>query len=152
MPRATTKPRPPSAILPAPAPPSFTDHEVATPVGRSFYLLSDGCLDQHGGPRGFGFGETALKNLLLEIAQYPLEEQTRIVQQRLNDYRGSLAQRDDITLIAFRLDGGATCNNDALRHASDAPHSPDALQNLDESGGTGKLSCCLCNTPYASTD
>lgn len=100
-------------------PPNFTDQEIDTPPGRSFYLLSDGCLDQHGGPRGFGFGETALKSLLLEIAQYPLDEQTRIVQQRLDDYRGSLAQRDDITLIAFRVDDRPSWSNKL------APNDPD---------------------------
>ena len=83
--------------------PSFVDHEVSAQPGRTFYLLSDGCLDQNGGTTGFGFGESAFKGLLQALHPLPRKEQTQRVRQRLDDYRGQLPQRDDITFLAFRL-------------------------------------------------
>lgn len=69
----------------------------------TYYLTTDGFLDQAGGTHGFGMGATQFRDLLLQNARLPLTAQADNLQQALDDYRGHYPQRDDITLLAFRV-------------------------------------------------
>lgn len=68
------------------------------------YLATDGFLDQAGGDRGFGFGNTRFAELLREVAALPMGAQAEALDQALEAYRGEFPQRDDITILSFRLD------------------------------------------------
>lgn len=69
-----------------------------------YYLTTDGYLDQAGGSKGFGLGSSRFRELLRSHAQLPLNEQAELLRQALDEYRGNHAQRDDITLLAFRME------------------------------------------------
>jgi serine phosphatase RsbU (regulator of sigma subunit) len=71
--------------------------------GMAFFLASDGILDQSGGPKGWGFGKQRFHGLLREISRLPAAEQRAAVGRELSAYQGELPQRDDITVIGFRL-------------------------------------------------
>jgi serine phosphatase RsbU (regulator of sigma subunit) len=71
---------------------------------RVFYLVTDGILDQSGGERGLPFGRGGFTAWLHEHADQPLDVQEKALFRTLNDYRGGLAQRDDITVLAFRFE------------------------------------------------
>ncbi|MGP7735409.1 biofilm regulation protein phosphatase SiaA [Oceanimonas smirnovii] len=83
-----------------------TFEDLTLPVHRDevYYLATDGYLDQAGGVKGFGLGSSRFHELLRTHAQLPLSEQAEMLKQALDEYRGSHAQRDDITLLAFRMD------------------------------------------------
>lgn len=83
-----------------------TFEDLTLPVHRDevYYLATDGYLDQAGGVKGFGLGSSRFHELLRTHAQLPLSEQAEMLKQELDEYRGSHAQRDDITLLAFRMD------------------------------------------------
>jgi len=81
----------------------FYNQEVAL-YGHSFYLVSDGLLDQSGGDKAFGFGNKRFIQLLVEHQALPLAEQVSEVMDVVDKYRGDLPQRDDISLLAFRFD------------------------------------------------
>jgi serine phosphatase RsbU (regulator of sigma subunit) len=70
---------------------------------RTFYLTTDGLLDQAGGQKGFSFGATRFTELMKRHAHLSLEEQRAAFARELEDYQGTLAQRDDITLLGFRF-------------------------------------------------
>lgn len=72
--------------------------------GWTYTLCSDGFLDQAGGSDGFGFGNRRFRALLLDQAERPLEQQMAAYEAALRAHQGALAQRDDITLLAFRLE------------------------------------------------
>ncbi len=72
--------------------------------GWTYTLCSDGFLDQAGGSDGFGFGNRRFRELLLAQAGRPLKEQMAAFEAALLAHQGDLAQRDDITLLAFRLE------------------------------------------------
>ncbi|VFR93890.1 Serine phosphatase RsbU, regulator of sigma subunit [plant metagenome] len=72
--------------------------------GWTFYLSTDGFLDQSGGDHGFGFGNTRFTQMVKECARMPLAEQAEAFAQRLTHYQGENPQRDDITILAFRFD------------------------------------------------
>jgi len=69
----------------------------------TFYLSTDGILDQAGGPRGFGFGSDRLAILMASCWSLPLAAQLSSIEAAIEKWRGSLPQRDDITIIGFRV-------------------------------------------------
>jgi sigma-B regulation protein RsbU (phosphoserine phosphatase) len=68
---------------------------------ETFYLSSDGFLDQSGGEKGFSFGTTRFSEMILRYRDRPLDAQVEAFAQELSFYRGALLQRDDISLVAF---------------------------------------------------
>lgn len=82
---------------------TFTNTVLTAAPGQSLYLASDGILDQAGGPNGFSFGRTHLMSLIARIGTGSAPEQIDAVDAALRDYRGPLPQRDDMTLLCFRL-------------------------------------------------
>ena len=81
-------------------------HNATLPLqaGRSFYMTTDGFLDQAGGELGFGFGSSRLVEMIRQHASLPLAEQGEAFRATLAAYQGGHAQRDDITLLCFRFD------------------------------------------------
>ena len=72
--------------------------------GWTYYLATDGFLDQAGGEHGFGFGNTRFAGMLKRHARQPLTEQAAAFTQALAEYQGARPQRDDITLLSFRFE------------------------------------------------
>lgn len=74
--------------------------------GWTYYMCTDGFLDQAGGEQGFGFGNRRFTAMLREHAHRPLAEQAQLFAENLALYQGGLPQRDDITVLSFRFDRG----------------------------------------------
>ena len=83
---------------------SYTNQTIPLLGGQTFYLTTDGLLDQAGGEQGHAFGLRRLEAWVRAQGSSPLREQRASLQATLDAYRGSQAQRDDITLLAFRVD------------------------------------------------
>jgi serine phosphatase RsbU (regulator of sigma subunit) len=69
----------------------------------TFCLTTDGFLDQSGGHKRFGFGNKRFEQLLLQCSSLGLDDQIQQLEQSLLEYMGDNAQRDDITLLMFRV-------------------------------------------------
>ena len=82
----------------------YEDTQISLRSGVTYYLATDGFLDQAGGEMGYGFGNTRFAQLLLGHARLPMAEQASALNQALKDYQGDYAQRDDITILSFRFD------------------------------------------------
>lgn len=82
----------------------YENTEVEMVAGRTFYMTTDGFLDQAGGELGFGFGNSRFVDMLSQYARLPLEQQASAFERTLASYQGSHNQRDDITLLCFRFD------------------------------------------------
>lgn len=83
-------------------PGQYQDRETSMQPGRSYYLTTDGFLDQAGGESGFGFGKSRFSAMLRDHAGYSPCQQGAAFSKVLAAYRGNLAQRDDITMLCFR--------------------------------------------------
>ena len=59
----------------------FVFHEWTLEKGISYYLFSDGYLDQFGGPDGRKFMKKNFKRLILEIQDYPMEKQKELLEK-----------------------------------------------------------------------
>ncbi len=83
---------------------SYADTEIPLQPGITYYLTTDGFLDQAGGELGYGFGNTRFARLLRTHARLPMAEQASALDQALAEYQGDYPQRDDITILSFRFD------------------------------------------------
>ena len=83
--------------------PTFANRILELNENTTFYITTDGLLDQAGGPKGYGFGNARFAELLLRQSQHALGEQKAAFADELRDYQGELPQRDDVTLISFRF-------------------------------------------------
>ena len=80
----------------------FTEHTVPVGPGDTFYLASDGYMDQAGGAKGLPYGHRRFLELLASLAHRPLVEQRSALADELASWQGDRGQRDDVTVIGFR--------------------------------------------------
>lgn len=85
-------------------PGQYVNERVELVPGRTFYMTTDGFLDQAGGERGFGFGHSRFEALIRDNAHLPLCTQRDVFRTALSKYQGDYPQRDDITMLCFRFD------------------------------------------------
>ncbi len=82
---------------------AFSNHEIKLEIGDTFYIFSDGFIDQKGGPNQKKYMSKKFKNLLLEIHELPLFEQKNILEKTLSEYMGDQSQIDDILVVGVRV-------------------------------------------------
>ena len=68
-----------------------------------FYMFSDGYEDQFGGPKQQKFMRKNVKKLFLQIHQLPMDEQKKILENTIEEWKGDLPQIDDILIIGFSI-------------------------------------------------
>ncbi|MGE0078653.1 MAG: tetratricopeptide repeat protein [Bacteroidales bacterium] len=84
----------------------FNLHRIDIDSPTSFYIFSDGFVDQFGGPEGQKFSSKRFKNLLMEIHELPMIQQQEILETKLEEWRGSeFDPIDDVLVIGFKLSG-----------------------------------------------
>ncbi len=81
----------------------FTSQTIDIKEITSFYLTSDGLIDQIGGPRRRMFGKKRFRSLLEKIQHLPMDEQKAAIVQELADYQGTEIRRDDVSVIGFKI-------------------------------------------------
>ncbi|MGD0581439.1 MAG: SpoIIE family protein phosphatase [Bacteroidales bacterium] len=72
--------------------------------GISYYLFSDGYIDQFGGEHGRKFMKKNFKKLILDIQDYPMNRQKELLDQNLKDWMGHSPQIDDILVMGLRTE------------------------------------------------
>jgi PAS domain S-box-containing protein len=80
---------------------SFTDITLPYGPGDSFYMTTDGLIDQIGGPRGRSFGKSRFQQLLRKYQGHPMEIQAEAMRNELERYQGEQLRRDDLTILGF---------------------------------------------------
>jgi serine phosphatase RsbU (regulator of sigma subunit) len=84
-------------------PTPFTTHELEFKNGTTFYLFTDGFADQFGGEKGKKFKYKQLEDLLLNNNKLALKEQSNLLDQKFESWKGDLEQVDDVCLIGVRV-------------------------------------------------
>lgn len=80
----------------------YTDHQLSLD-NQIFYLTTDGLLDQNGEENNKSFGITRFKQTLMAMKEFTLDQQKELLLEVLNKYMGCESQRDDITIIGFKI-------------------------------------------------
>ena len=81
----------------------FTLFTIDLKEGDLVYLYTDGYADQFGGPKGKKFKYKQLEEKLSLVCEMPFEEQRRIMQHTILDWKGDFEQVDDICLIGLKI-------------------------------------------------
>lgn len=81
----------------------FVFHEWTLEKGVSYYLFSDGYLDQFGGPDGRKFMKKNFKRLILDIQDYPMTKQKEMLESNLKEWMGQTPQIDDILVMGLKM-------------------------------------------------
>lgn len=81
----------------------FRTHSVYLEPNDSFYLFSDGFIDQFGGERRKKFMSGNFKKLLLSVQDESMEKQKNILEHTFEDWRGTNEQIDDVSVIGVKL-------------------------------------------------
>ncbi|MBK9192714.1 MAG: SpoIIE family protein phosphatase [Crocinitomicaceae bacterium] len=81
----------------------FTSNQVELKTGDVVYTLTDGMPDQFGGEKGKKFMYKKLKELLISIANDPMEMQKEKLSKAFFDWKGDLEQVDDVCVIGVRI-------------------------------------------------
>jgi serine phosphatase RsbU (regulator of sigma subunit) len=85
----------------------FTNQEISASRGDTFYLFTDGYSDQFGGEKGKKFMSRNFKTLLAENAHKPMNEQSRILDSTIENWKygngAEFEQIDDITVLGIRI-------------------------------------------------
>ncbi len=81
----------------------FTSHRIDIKDEMSFYMHSDGIVDQLGGEKRLSFGKKRLEKALNENAKKPFTEQKRILLERFEAYKGDNEIQDDLTVLGFKV-------------------------------------------------
>jgi serine phosphatase RsbU (regulator of sigma subunit) len=81
----------------------YTNHRVKIEPGDTAYMFSDGYADQFGGELMKKFKNRNLKALLLKINDQPMDRQRQLLDEAIENWKGELAQLDDILVIGRRF-------------------------------------------------
>jgi serine phosphatase RsbU (regulator of sigma subunit) len=84
-------------------PKPFTTHEIVLLPTDTFYIFSDGFVDQFGGERGKKYKAKAFRKLLLSVQNQPMEKQRQLINKDFETWKGDLEQLDDVCILGVRL-------------------------------------------------
>jgi len=81
----------------------FDNYRIKLSPGDTIYLFSDGFADQFGGPKGKKYRYKPFKRILMEISDQPMAEQKEILKKSFTEWKGQIAQIDDVIVFGVRF-------------------------------------------------
>jgi serine phosphatase RsbU (regulator of sigma subunit) len=80
----------------------YTNNEIDLFENDMMYLFSDGYVDQFGGVENKKFMYRRFRYLLMNIHQFPVEDQKLILEENIRTWMGNVPQIDDILVMGFK--------------------------------------------------
>ena len=80
---------------------TFTTAEFHVDKGDRIFLLSDGYIDQFGGPEGKKLMKKRFAEFLESIQNLPLDEQKGALLNKFEEWKGPLNQVDDVLVAGL---------------------------------------------------
>ena len=81
----------------------YTNHKIQLEPGDSIYVFSDGYADQFGGPKGKKFMYKQFRETLKSLKGKPMQDQKRILDEKIESWKGKFEQIDDILVIGVKI-------------------------------------------------
>lgn len=79
----------------------FAELTITPQENQRFYLFSDGCTDQFGGPQGKKLKPGGLKKMILQTAHLSINDQVKTLEKELLNWKNGEEQTDDICFMAI---------------------------------------------------
>jgi len=84
-------------------PKPFTQHTFDLKKGDAVLLATDGFADQFGGPKGKKFKYKQFSELLLSMNKQPMENQSELLNNKFEAWKGNLEQVDDVLILGVKI-------------------------------------------------
>ena len=81
----------------------FTLHSINLEKDDTFYIFTDGFVDQISSKTKRKYLSKNFKKLLLDIHQKPFNEQNKILETTFDEWRGNYDQMDDMLIFGFKI-------------------------------------------------
>ena len=81
----------------------FRTHSIMLQEHDTFYLFSDGIVDQYGGANRKKYKSLNFKKLLLSIQKESMKQQGQIVEYTFETWKGEIEQIDDVSVIGVKI-------------------------------------------------
>lgn len=81
----------------------FEEQKIQLQTDDCIYLYSDGFADQFGGPKNKKFKYQALKQVLIDHSELPMDQQLKFLKQTFIDWKGNYEQTDDVCILGIRV-------------------------------------------------
>jgi len=81
----------------------FTNKEVQFRSGDTFYIFTDGFVDQFGGRKDTKYKYSRFRRLILNMQDRTMDEQNALLDKAFKKWKGEKEQIDDILIIGFRV-------------------------------------------------
>lgn len=81
----------------------FTNRTIKLSERDTFYIFSDGFVDQFGGEQRKKYKSLNFKKLLLSMQDKPMETQQQLIEETYDSWRGEYEQIDDVSVIGVRI-------------------------------------------------
>ena len=82
---------------------NFTNHKIQIREGDAFYLMSDGFVDQFGGPQNKKFLAKRMTELIEKNHKYSMQAQSFIYEKNFAEWKGDNDQVDDVSMIGIKF-------------------------------------------------
>jgi serine phosphatase RsbU (regulator of sigma subunit) len=82
---------------------SFTTHSIFLKEQDTFYLFSDGFVDQFGGENRKKYKSLNFKKLLLSLQGEPMQKQGQAIESAFISWMGNHEQIDDVSVIGVKV-------------------------------------------------
>jgi O-acetyl-ADP-ribose deacetylase (regulator of RNase III) len=82
---------------------SFKETKIKIFPGDEFYILSDGYMDQFGGPDGKKFRSQNFKKLIISLYNRKGDDKKTIINQTFESWKRNFEQVDDVLVLGFKL-------------------------------------------------
>eukprot|EP01022_Parablepharisma_sp_SALTPOND_P011906 TRINITY_DN15175_c0_g1_i1.p1 TRINITY_DN15175_c0_g1~~TRINITY_DN15175_c0_g1_i1.p1 ORF type:complete len:449 (-),score=50.73 TRINITY_DN15175_c0_g1_i1:906-2087(-) len=80
----------------------FNLHEIDGVNDMSFYMTTDGIIEQVGGEKRRMFGKKRFKEMIETFSEMPKQDQKKALLKRFDEYKMDEPQRDDMSCIGFK--------------------------------------------------
>ncbi len=81
----------------------FTNHEIELQPNDMLYIFSDGYYSQLGGDKKQTYKSLHFRELLKQIHTYPLDEQKEFLEKKFTEWKGGMAQTDDVLVMGVKI-------------------------------------------------
>ena len=81
----------------------FTNRSIKLSEHDTFYIFSDGFVDQFGGEHRKKYKSLNFKKLLLSMQDKPMASQHQLIENAYDSWRGEYEQIDDVSVIGVRI-------------------------------------------------
>ncbi|MBI3502430.1 MAG: tetratricopeptide repeat protein [Bacteroidetes bacterium] len=82
---------------------AFSSQQISLNGSSTFYLFSDGYVDQFGGKNGKKFMAKKFKDVLNSVQKKSMQEQEEILSKELFEWKNDRGQVDDVLVIGIRI-------------------------------------------------